>query len=229
MVRSIAEKHGLRATFMPKPLARKTGNGMHIHLTLHAASDGSNVFAARDGGGDEYGLSPIALSFLGGMLSHLSAVAAIANPTVNSYTRRGAAAPDSGATWAPTIASHGGNDRTHVVRVPDAPRFELRLADMAANPYLLPAVALAAGLDGMATGADPGPRATVPAWKLPAGSAAPLPSNLLEAIQALEADKALCEQLGPEACTAYARLRRGQWRDYCMHLTTWELEQYLDA
>lgn len=231
MVRTVAEEHGLRATFMPKPLANKTGNGMHMHVTLHDALSGRNVFkaAADEPSADRYGLSAIAHTFLGGLMGHMQGMAAISNPTVNSYKRLGSATTDSGATWAPTIASHGGNDRTHVVRVPDAPRFELRLADMAANPYLLPAAALAAGLDGMATRADPGPRALVPASQLPRSAARELPSNLLEALQALQADATLCEQLGPRFCSAYLTLRRAQWREYCMQLTEWELATYLDV
>lgn len=231
MVRSVAESHGLRATFMPKPLANKTGNGMHMHVTLHDSATDANVFkaSAAEGSTDKYGLSSIAHTFLGGLMAHMQGMAAISNPTVNSYKRLGSATTDSGATWAPTIASHGGNDRTHVVRVPDAPRFEFRLADMAANPYLLPAATLAAGLDGMATKADPGPRATVPASQLKATPERALPSNLLEAVQAMEADGALCEQLGPEFCAAYLTLRRRQWREYCMQLTKWELDTYLDV
>lgn len=232
MLRSVAEAHGLRATFMPKPLASKTGNGMHMHVTLHDSVTDRNVFkaaSADDGFGDAYGLSRIANTFLGGLMAHMCGLAAISNPTVNSYKRLGSATTDSGATWAPTLASHGGNDRTHVVRVPDAPRFELRIADMAANPYLLPAATLAAGLDGMATCADPGPRATVPAAQLPRDAARELPSNLLEAVHALEADAPLRKALGEEFCSAYLRLRRAQWREYCMHLTRWELDTYLDV
>jgi glutamine synthetase len=230
MVRAVAERHGLRVTFMPKPLETKTGNGMHMHVTLHSSRDGgaeANVFADK-ASADPMRLSAIAHTFLGGMMAHVRGLCAFACPTVNSYKRLGAASPDSGATWAPTVASHGGNDRTHVVRVPDAPRFELRLADMASNPYLLPAATLAAGLRGMDANLQPGPRASVPAWRLPRDEARLLPTNLLEAVEALEADGALCEALGAEMCAGYAQLRRKQWRDYSMHLTQWELDTYLD-
>jgi len=234
MIRSVAEEHGLRATFMPKPFADKTGNGMHVHFTLHAQPTAGgkerNVFAAAAGEeGDEYGLSRTARHFLGGVLSHVTALSAIANPTVNSYKRLGASAPDSGATWAPTVASHGGNDRTHVVRVPDAPRYELRLADMAAHPYLLPAALLAAGLDGLTRAAEPPPRAKVAAWDLKASDAEQLPSNLLEALSAFKADNVLRETLGAEVCSALHKLRLAQWREYSMHLTQWELDTGLDA
>ena len=139
MVKSIAENHGLRATFMPKPFADLTGNGCHMHMSLWDKRGTKNVFADKK---DEMGLSPKAYSFLGGVLHHAQALA-ITNPTVNSYKRINAPVTRSGATWAPNTVSYGGNNRTHMVRIPDAGRFELRLADGSANPYLLPAAVLA--------------------------------------------------------------------------------------
>ena len=127
------------------------------------------------------------------------------------------------------MISHGGNDRTHVVRIPDAPRIELRLPDTAANPYLLPAAAAAAGLDGIANDISPGPRATVAAWDLPDGTAEPLPSCLLDALRALEADTALVDALGPDLVAAYLKLRTQQWESYCGHLSQWELDTGLNA
>ena len=123
---------------MPKPFARLTGSGCHAHLSLHNAANGANVC----GGGDAdaaHGLSQTALAFLAGLLAHAPALTALTNPTVNSYKRLNATATASGATWSPTAATWAGNNRTALVRVPDDKRMELRLADMAANPYLMAA------------------------------------------------------------------------------------------
>ena len=145
MVKAIAEKHGLRATFMPKPFANLTGNGCHVHVSLWQGD--RNAFAD---GKDELGLSKTAYNFIGGMMNAAEELCAITNPTVNSYKRINAPGTLSGATWSPNTVTYAGNNRTHMIRIPDAGRFELRLADGAANPYLLPAAILAAGLDGIA-------------------------------------------------------------------------------
>ena len=153
MTKSIAEKHGLRATFMPKPFAGLTGNGCHIHISLWDEDGAANLFHDPEGA---FGLSETALHFLGGVLRHAPAMCAVTNPIVNSYKRINAPATASGATWSPNTVTWSGNNRTHMVRVPEEGRFELRLADGAANPYLLPAVCLAAGLEGIAKGVSPG-------------------------------------------------------------------------
>ena len=153
MVKSVAEKHGLRATFMPKPFQGLTGNGCHAHISVWDKAGKTNVFADDK---MELGLSAKGRNFLGGIMKHASALAAITNPTVNSYKRINAPRTISGATWAPNTVTWTGNNRTHMVRVPGPGRFELRLPDGAANPYLLQAVIIAAGLDGVRTKADPG-------------------------------------------------------------------------
>src|SRR6185503_1030392 len=153
MVKSIAEKHGFRATFMPKPFAGLTGNGCHVHVS--AWKDGSNVFADANG---ELGLSPTALAFIGGIVHSADALCAFLNPTVNSYKRINAPRTLSGATWSPNTVTWSGNNRTHMVRVPGKGRFELRLPDGAANPYLLQAAIIAAGISGIANKAHPGRR-----------------------------------------------------------------------
>ena len=134
MVKSIAEKHGFRATFMPKPFANLTGNGCHVHISVWDKPGQKNLFHDKKG---ELGLSSLAYNFLGGLMHHAEALAAITNPTVNSYKRINASTTLSGATWSPNTITFGGNNRTHMVRVPDEGRIELRLADGAANPYLL--------------------------------------------------------------------------------------------
>ena len=146
MVRSIAEKHGLRATFMPKPFDDLTGNGCHTHISIWDTAGNTNLFYDPV---DEMGLSQAGYNFLGGIMKHAEALAAITNPTVNSYKRINAPRTISGATWSPNTVTWTGNNRTHMVRVPAKGRFELRLADGAANPYLLQAVIIAAGLDGI--------------------------------------------------------------------------------
>ena len=128
MVKSIAEKHGLRATFMPKPFLNLTGNGCHAHVSLWNTA-GKNVFEDAHG---EMGLSKEAYHFIGGVLHSADALTAITNPTVNSYKRINAPRTTSGATWSPNTVTYGGNNRTHMIRIPDAGRFELRLADGAA-------------------------------------------------------------------------------------------------
>ena len=156
MVKSIAEKHGLRATFMPKPFEGLTGNGCHAHISVWDKAGKTNVFADDEQG--NLGCPKRDAHFLGGIMKHAAALAAITNPTVNSYKRINAPRTMSGATWSPNTVTWTGNNRTHMVRVPGPGRFELRLADGAANPYLLQAVIIAAGLDGIRTKADPGKR-----------------------------------------------------------------------
>ncbi len=131
MVKSIAEKHGLRATFMPKPFSHLTGNGCHAHLSLWSSKTGKNLFEDTNG---ELGLSALAYNFLGGLMHAAEGLAAITNPTVNSYKRLNAPATLSGATWSPNTVSYAGNNRTHMIRIPDSGRFELRLADGADEP-----------------------------------------------------------------------------------------------
>ena len=144
MTKSIAEKHGLRATFMPKPFPGLTGNGCHVHISVWDKAGTTNMFFD---GTDEMGLSQQGYNFLGGIMRHAEALAAITNPTVNSYKRINAPRTLSGATWSPNTVTWTGNNRTHMVRVPGKGRFELRLPDGAVNPYLLQAAVIAAGLE----------------------------------------------------------------------------------
>ena len=225
MARAVAEKHGLRATFMPKPFAHLTGNGCHAHLSVWNGA-GENVFA----GDGELGLSETAYAFLGGLIGHAPALTAILNPTVNSYKRLNAPVTTSGATWSPNTISYGGNNRTHMVRIPGPGRIELRLADGAANPYLMPAAILAAGLDGVASKADPGERLDIDMYVDGHTVDRPiLPLNLLDATRALEADTALGEAIGASATAAFARYKHAEWTDYTRHLTEWERRMTLDC
>jgi len=228
MVKAIAEKHGLRATFMPKPFANLTGNGCHVHHSVWTLDDQTCVFADEAGA---LGLSETAYHFLGGVMAHGAATCAITNPTVNSYKRINAPVTQSGATWSPSSVTYGGNNRTHMVRIPDAGRLEFRLADGAANPYLLQAVLLAAGLDGMERKLDPGKRLDLDMYteghKVKA--AKKLPLNMLDALRAFEKDKVLTSAMGSEFSQAYVKLRGQEWDQFTQHLTQWERDQTLDC
>jgi glutamine synthetase len=224
LVKSVAEKHGLRATFMPKPFSNLTGNGCHMHVSLWR--DGVNLV---EGSGGEM-LSPIGLGFIGGVIHSAPALAAICNPTVNSYKRINAPRTMSGATWSPSSVTWTGNNRTHMIRVPEGNRFELRLADGATNPYLMPAAVLAAGLDGIANARDPGPRLDINMYTEghTLTDVKKLPLNLLDALRALEADEVLGPALGP-VVPAYLKLKHAEWNDYARHLTQWERDTTLDC
>ncbi len=226
MVKAIAEKHGLRATFMPKPFMHLTGNGCHAHVSLWKG--GQNVFHDEAG---ELGLSLAAKQFMGGIIHNAEALAAITNPAVNSYKRLNAPVTASGATWSPNTITWAGNNRTHMIRIPDPGRFEFRLADGAVNPYLLQAAILAAGLDGMANARDPGQRLDINMYThgQTVEGAKKLPLNLLDALRALEASSALKSGLGEPFISAYLKLRREDWNAYCRHLTQWEREVTLDC
>jgi glutamine synthetase type III len=227
MVRSLAEQQGLRASFMPKPFADLTGNGCHTHVSLWDLQ-GRNVFHDADG---ELGLSSVAYHFLGGLLAHAPALCCLTNPSVNSYRRLAAAPTSSGATWSPAGISYSGNNRTHMVRIPDDQRLELRLPDGSAHPYLLQAAILAAGLDGLRQRLDPGRRHDNDnyASPLPPGDCKPLPADLGEALEAFSADGVLREALGEEFCQAYERLRRRQWLQYRSEVSSWEMRHGLEG
>ena len=228
MVKSIAEKHGLRATFMPKPFANLTGNGCHAHVSLWSKSSGANLFATEAG---ELGLAPVAYQFIGGLIHSADALAAITNPTVNSYKRINAPRTTSGATWSPNTVTWAGNNRTHMIRVPDAGRFEFRLPDGAVNPYLLPAGLLAAGLDGIRRKRDPGKRLDIDMYAEGhlAKDAKRLPLNLLDALRRLAASEVVQAAFGEETVKAYLKLKHADWNDYARHLTEWERQTTLDC
>ncbi len=225
MVKAIAEKHGLRATFMPKPFTHLTGNGCHMHVSMWKGDDNAFVDDAAT-----YGISDLCRQFIGGIIESANALAAILNPTVNSYKRINAPRTSSGATWAPNSVTWTGNNRTHMIRVPEGDRFELRLADGAVNPYLMPAVTLAAGLSGIARAIDPGPRLDINMYtdghSIP--DAKKLPLNLLDALRAFEQSHVLRSALG-DLVPAYLKLRYAEWNDYARHLTQWECDTTLDC
>ena len=227
MTKSVAEKHGFRATFMPKPIEGLTGNGCHAHISVWDKDGKTNIFADDS---MELGLSGQGRHFLGGIMKHASALAAITNPTVNSYKRINAPRTMSGATWAPNTVTWTGNNRTHMVRVPGPGRFELRLPDGAANPYLLQAVIIAAGLDGVRSKADPGKRHDIDMYAEAhkVRGAPKLPLNMLDALRAFDRDKGLKTALGDEFSTAYLKMKMQEWNSYVSHFSAWEKENTLD-
>jgi glutamine synthetase len=235
MTKSVAEKHGFRATFMPKPIEGLTGNGCHAHISVWDAPGDkakTNVFATEKGEGPtgELGLSEKGKYFLGGIMKHASALAAITNPTVNSYKRINAPRTMSGATWAPNTVTWTGNNRTHMVRVPGPGRFELRLPDGAVNPYLLQAVIIAAGLDGVRTKADPGKRHDIDMYAEghTITDAPRLPLNLLDALRDYDKDESLKSAMGTEFSDAYLKMKLQDWNSYVSHFSQWEKENTLD-
>lgn len=225
MAKSIAEKHGLRATFMPKPFTTLTGNGCHAHVS--AWKDGQNLFADDAG---ELGLSKMAYAFMGGILHSAESMAALTNPTVNSYKRINAPRTTSGATWSPNSITYTGNNRTHMIRIPEAGRFELRLADGAVNPYLLQAAILAAGLDGVDNDRDPGKRLDINMYTdgHTVKRVKKLPLNLLDALRALESSAVFKGKLGA-FLPAYLKLKHHEWNAYASHLSQWERDNTLDC
>ena len=236
MTKSVAEKYGFRATFMPKPIEGLTGNGCHAHISVWDAPGSKskiNVFAttpSTDNQTSELGLSEKGRHFLGGIMKHASALAAVTNPTVNSFKRINAPRTMSGATWAPNSVTWTGNNRTHMVRVPGPGRFELRLADGATNPYLLQAVIIAAGLSGVRSKADPGKRYDLDMYTQghTVRGTPKLPLNMLDALRAYDKDKGLKEAMGKQFSDAYLKLKMEEWNSFVSHFSSWEKDKTLD-
>ncbi len=228
MAKSIAEKHGYRATFMPKPFGHLTGSGCHAHVSVWDKTGEQNLFLDKR---DEMGLSKLAYQFLAGVLHSAGSMAAIFIPTVNSYKRIDAAVTASGATWSPNAITYSGNNRTHMVRIPDPGRFEIRLMDGATNPYLLQAAVIAAGLDGVANQREPGKRVDLNMYteqhKLK--KLRKLPANLLDAIRLLDSSKVARTAFGDEFIDSYVKLKREEWQRFTREVTPWERDHTLDC
>ena len=224
----IAHDMGLICSFMPKPFANRPGNGMHMHMSL---GDGqTNLFEDKS---DPRGmnLSPLAYQFLAGIFKHAPALAALCAPTVNSYKRLVVGRSLTGATWAPAYISYGDNNRSSMVRIPGG-RLELRLPDGSCNPYLATAAVIAAGLDGIEQGLEPGEPHNVNLYdysadELKAQGIGILPQNLHEALLALEQDTVLRTALGP-VVDEFLKLKHMEWVEYMRHVSDWELKSYLE-
>ena len=234
MVKTIAEKHGLRATFMPKPFENLTGNGCHSHISVW---DGNkNKFLDKS---DELGLSKMAYNFLGGVIKNASSLSAFFNPTINSYRRINAPPTKSGATWSPSSISYTGNNRTHMIRIPDPGRFELRLMDGSVNPYLLQASVLAAGLDGLKNKINPGKPLNCNMYedhtKYP--DLPKLPNELHQSLEMLKDNKDMNEAFGKDVVDSYIKLRNSEINEFnkkenfdkTKTITRWERDNTLDC
>jgi glutamine synthetase len=234
LAKKYAADAGLLATFMPKPFADKTGNGAHFNMSLAGIKTGENLFKAGAADGDKYGLglSRIGYAFIAGILRHGPALCAAFAPTVNSYKRlirRGAMGYYS---WAPVFNSFGTNNRTNSVRVPmGGGRCESRNADSACNPYLAGALALAAGLEGIRLGLDPGAPQTENLYEhtdaeLAERGVQPLPKTLAEAVQAFEDDPFTEEVLGSGLKREFITCKRAEWEEYHQTISQWEIDKY---
>jgi glutamine synthetase len=226
----IAREAGMVCSFMPKPFVDRTGNSMHIHHSINDR-DGDNLFT-DEGDPRGMGLSELAYNFLGGLMEHAAALTALAAPSVNSYKRLVVGRSMSGATWAPAHVSYGPDNRSAMVRVPFG-RLELRLSDSGANPYLVTAALIAAGLDGVERGLHPGEPSRENLYALSGEDLTErgiglLPSTLNEACDALEADTTICKALGTDFVDEFIEIKRREWDDYNRHVTDWEVGQYLE-
>jgi len=227
MVKTLAERRGMRATFMPKPFNHLTGNGCHMHVSVWSPDGTTNLFHDET---EEMGLSKMAYAFLGGVMHSADALCALFNPTVNSFKRINAPITASGATWAPNTVTYTGNNRTHMVRIPDAGRFEFRLMDGATNPYLSPAGLLAAGLDGVDNNRDPGERVDINMYEdgHTLHGVKKLPLNLLDALRLLDANAILRDSLGASFVDSFIKLKMKEWNAFMAHASAWERENTLD-
>ena len=234
MVKTLSEKHGLRATFMPKPFENLTGNGCHAHVSVWKGK--KNVFLDKS---DKLGLSKIAYNFLGGVIKNAESLSAFFNPTINSYRRINAPPTKSGASWSPSSISYTGNNRTHMIRIPDPGRFELRLMDGSANPYLLQAGVLAAGLHGLKNKVNPGKPLNCNMYtdykKYP--NLPKLPDNLDQSLQRLKNNKKMNNSFGKNIINSYLKLRNSEIKEFNQQenfnknkpITKWERINTLDC
>ena len=212
MVKTLAEKSGLRATFMPKPFINKTGNGCHAHLSVWNKK-GNNLFLDKK---DKLGLSKTAYNFMGGIMNSAEALTAWFNPTINSYKRINAPVTASGATWSPNTITYSGNNRTHMIRVPGPGRFELRLMDGATNPYLLQAGIIASGIDGIEKKRKPGKPVNLNMYEEAhkAKGAKKLPLTLQQSLSHLNSNKILKSAFGKEVIESYITLKNREIKKY---------------
>ena len=234
MVKSLAEKHGLRATFMPKPFENLTGNGCHAHISLWNGKE--NKFLET---GEKLGLSRMAYNFLGGIMKCAQPLSAFFNPTINSYRRINAPPTKSGASWSPSSISYSGNNRTHMIRIPDPGRFELRLMDGSSNPYLLQAGVIAAGIYGLNNKIDPGEPLSCNMYteykKYP--DLKKLPEKIEDSLNELNNSKEIKEAFGEDVINSFIKLKNMEIEEFdkvetfdkTRKITDWEKKNTLDC
>jgi glutamine synthetase len=232
MAHEIARKHGAFASFMPKPMANRTGSGAHFNMSLADLRSGENLFEdAADRRG--CGLSKLGYQFIAGVLRHARAICAVAAPLVNSYKRLVLKGSMSGYTWAPVYVCYGGNNRTNMLRIPmGGGRVECRAPDIACNLYLAAAMMLTAGLEGIREALDPGAphmenmyeysEADLDRLGIPV-----LPRTLLEAVEAFAGDPLSREVFGELMFKTFVDFKRREWAEYHNHVSDWELKRYL--
>jgi glutamine synthetase len=239
---ALAEAHGMVFSMMPKPFADQPGSGMHLHVSLWSdwnpkrPDNAHNVFVPHrsDGSADrEATLSALGRQFVAGVIAHSAALTALAAPTVNSYKRLRAGPSRSGTTWAPVYLAHGANNRSAALRTLHG-RFEWRVPDASANPYLATAALIAAGLDGVDRKLEPPPECTDDLYELSAAQLrergiARLPGSLSEALDALDADELICSALGATLSAEFLRLKRAEVADYEGQISDWEMQRYAEA
>lgn len=225
-VKTVAKQHGLYASFMPKPKYGMCGSGMHINISM--CKDGKNIFADEN---DDFGLSKEAYSFIAGLMEHIRGITALTNPVVNSYKRL---VP---GYEAPTYIAWSATNRSPLIRVPASrgagTRVELRNPDCATNPYLVIAVCIAAGLDGIKRGLKPVPSVqkdiyTMTEEEREEAQIGNLPANLYEAIQEMKKSELVKNVLGKEVFKKYIRAKEAEWQEYTSQVTDWEIDRYLD-
>ncbi len=238
MTGQIAQKYGAIATYMAKPFENLSGSGAHLHFHVANVVTGENIFPLPDGEQDwkGLGLSKIAIHYIGGLLKHIRAITAVSSPNINCYRRIQSGefvySSASGYTWTPSMASYGDNNRTQLFRCPSNNRMEDRSPSGMVNPYLLLAVNIAAGLDGIENEIDPGDAILGKnIWNLSiderkALGMQMLPQNLMEAVEALETDEVVKSGLGPIA-DEYIKLKKGEWGEFMRHVTPWEVKRSL--
>jgi len=232
MANEIAQKHGLFASFMPKPFGHRTGSGAHYNMSLADLKTGKNLFESKT---DKRGcdLSPIGYNFIAGILKHAPAICAVIAPTVNSYKRLIARGSMSGFTWAPIFVCYGNNNRTNMLRIPmGGGRIECRAADIACNLYLGAAMILAAGLEGIREKMDPGQPHRENMYlhdeaALKKLGVEKLPRTLGEAVEAFAADKLGRQVMGDLMFDTFVQFKTQEWVDYHTHVSDWELKKYL--
>jgi glutamine synthetase len=232
MMKAVARRHGCDVTLMPKPYPDRTGTGAHFNMSLADIGSGTNLFAdPEDRRG--CGVSRLAYQFIAGVLAHAPAITAVAAPTVNSYKRLVKSGSMTGFTWAPIFRSYGGNNRTHMLRIPlTSPRVESRAVDATCNPHLAAAMYLQAGLDGIENDMDPGEPRQENMYLLSDADliergVKTLPRTLLEAVEEFDADSLSERVFGSELKSAYVDLKTREWWDYHNHISAWEIDRYL--